>query len=266
MVRLGLWKGLSKEWSPEPGPKPRQSEYTWHTFIQGFPHHERVDQKTAWSKHSIHTWRRHNTRTKDIPQNSHLSFWPAPDPAPKTYIPAMSRGWVDQALLRAHDEVIGITRQEAEAGGGHGLGLLVLQLHAVLGLWQHVQAPRAQFAVVGHWDQVVRILRPYHRHAIHRVLQTHRKRRACCCCTPRSGYVHILTPYHCHAIHRVLQTHRKKSLLSVPPSCNTWGAANTEKEELAVVGQRSGCGHILHPYHHHIIHGVLQTHRKRRAC
>lgn len=46
----------------------------------------------------------------------------------------MSRGRVDQALLRAHDEVIGVTGQEAEAGGGHRLGLLVLQLHAVLGL------------------------------------------------------------------------------------------------------------------------------------
>ena len=42
MVCLGLWKGLCKEESPEPGPKPRQSGYNSRAgrqwFTEGFPH------------------------------------------------------------------------------------------------------------------------------------------------------------------------------------------------------------------------------------
>ena len=64
VVCLGLWKVLSKEERPEPDPEPRQSGYTpprlADRFIEGFPHHEGVNQKTAWNKHCIHTYRRYN--------------------------------------------------------------------------------------------------------------------------------------------------------------------------------------------------------------
>ena len=89
---------------------------------------------------------------------------------------------------------------------------------------------------------------------------------------------------------------------SLPLSRNTQGAANIQKKkEFAVVVHwdqvectfcvpttikqyrgcckhteegsacchwtlRSGCVHVKHPYHRHVIHGVLQTHRHWRLC
>ena len=92
---------------------------------------------------------------------------------------AVTTGGIDGAFLAADDEVVDVVREERERRDGDWLRLLVLELHAVLGLRQHVEAPRTHLAVRRHADQVVRVLRADDVHAVHGVcVRGRRQRRA----------------------------------------------------------------------------------------
>ena len=72
-------------------------------------------------------------------------------------------------FFAADDKVVDIVGDERERRDGDRLRLFVLQLHAVLGLRQHVEAPRTHLAVRRDAHQVVRVLRADDVHAVHGV-------------------------------------------------------------------------------------------------
>ena len=115
----------------------------------------------------------------------------------------MSTRRVHSSLFWSNHEIIDVIRHETEACRRHLLALLMLKRHhfistvnavrfkeaardwgsvcvvwgvyveldGVLRLWQHIEWPRTHLSVSRHRHQVVSILRSYHLHAIHRMLE-----------------------------------------------------------------------------------------------
>ena len=70
---------------------------------------------------------------------------------------SVTTGGVNVAFFAADDEVVDVAGRKGQGSDGHRATLLVLKLQGLLGLRQHVQAPRTQSSVGGDGDLKIKI-------------------------------------------------------------------------------------------------------------